>query len=160
MPKLSPRPKESPRVLSKSYASLEQVDDDPIFQRKRKLAFAKTTIGITMREGGTCKVEESVSGAAIVMPQMARTVGWDRTMTVLAIRSWIFLTLNILLQSYLLGMLAKEENVMDLFAGQMYLCDFGAWVEDCPGVGCTGPGGTDITAPRMYSWDAWVNRNF
>jgi len=164
LPRLSPRPEGSPRELSKAgFSALDPEDteeDDPAFQRKRRLAFAKTTIGITMREGGTCKVEESVYGAAIVMPQMARTVGWDRTLTILAIRSWIFLLLNVLLQSYLLGMLAKEENVMDLFAGQMYLCDFGAWAHDVAGPGGTGPGGTEVTAPRMYSWGAWVNRNF
>merc|ERR1740138_608466 len=49
---------------------------------------------------------------------------------------------------------------MDAFAGQMYLCDFGAHVEQCPGPHCIGPGGTNITAPRMYSYAAWSVRNY
>mmetsp|Transcript_18376 Transcript_18376/g.29004 ORF Transcript_18376/g.29004 Transcript_18376/m.29004 type:complete len:434 (+) Transcript_18376:102-1403(+) len=139
---------------------MEKSTQDQEMQRKQHLAYAKTTIGITMREGGTCKVEETVYGAAIVMPQMARTVGWDRTMTIMAVRAWFFLALNCMMQSYLLAMLSKEENVMDLFAGQMNLCDFGAFVDRCPGPGCKGPGGTDITASRMYNWDSFLNRNF
>jgi hypothetical protein len=113
-----------------------------------------------MRDSGECKVEASVYGAAIVMPQLARTVGWDKTMTSFAFQSWIFLLFNIFLQAYLLKMIAKEEVVMDGFAGQMYLCDFGANMEQCPGPGCRGPYGTEITGPRLYNWDAIANRNF
>ncbi len=50
--------------------------------------------------------------------------------------------------------IAKEENVLDAFAGQMYLCDFG---KNMNGLG---PGGTNITAPRLYSWDQWAVRNY
>jgi len=141
----------------RSYEPLEQELDE---ERELRLAIARTTIGVTMRAEGTCKVEESVYGAAIVMPQLARTAGWDKTMTIFAIQSWTFLLLNVLLQAYLLRMLAKEEDVMDAFGGQMYLCDFGAHAEACPGPGCRGPGGTDITGPRLYRWDAIVNRMF
>lgn len=148
----------SAREISGSYDRLAQTDEDVAREHLRKLAYAKTTIGITMREGGTCKVESSVYGAAIVMPQLARTTGWDRTLSILAIRSWFFLFLNVVLQVYLLAMLAKEDTVMDLFAGQMYLCDFGKNLAKCPGPGCTGPGGTDVTAPRMYNWDQWSLR--
>merc|ERR1719183_1177225 len=81
-------------------------------------------------------------------------------MTILAVRAWMFLLINVFLQAYLLKMIAKEEYVMDMFGGQMYLCDFGAFLENCPGPGCRGPGGTEITGPRLYSWDAIVNRNF
>jgi hypothetical protein len=43
----------------------------------------------------------------------------------------------------------------------MYLCDFGAALEGCPhGPGCTGPLGTKITPPRLYSWAAIVDREF
>lgn len=156
-------PREGSRELEiGSYKNLEQQFDDTeeFDERDWKLAFAKTTIGITSREGGTCKVEESVYGAALCMPQFARTVGWDKTMTILAIRSWMFLLLNIFLQAYLLRMIAKEESVMDSFGGQMYLCDFGAFLDHCPGPGCRGPHGSDVSAPRLYNWDAIVNRNF
>lgn len=135
-------------------------DDADVSDREWDLAFARTTIGVTMREEGTCRIEESVYGAAILMPQLARTVRWNKTMTMLAIQSWMFLVLNVLLQAYLLKMLAKEEIIMDGFAGQMFLCDFGAGIEACPGPGCRGPGGTDVTGPRLYSWEAIVDRTF
>lgn len=166
----------SPRRASQkdSYAKLDQEEADAdhvdttdseeaaFTPRKLQLAFARTTIGIAQREagGGTCTVEESVYGAALVMPQLARTVGWNKTMTSLTVQTWMFLLFNIILQAYLLRMLAKEEIVMDGFAGQMFLCDFGAYIENCPGVGCRGPGGTQVTAPRLYSWDLIVARNF
>jgi hypothetical protein len=58
-------------------------------------------------------------------------------------------------------MIDKSEEVMDKFAGQMKLCDFGADVRDCPdGPGCTGPGGTQYTSARMYSFAHWTTRNF
>lgn len=168
----------SPRVVSskENYSALEMNDDaeDGIMgaanrnrcaevgtaERDLQLAYARTTVGVTMRGEGCCKVEESVYGAAIVMPQLARTVGWNKTMATFAIQSWVFLILNVLLQAYLLKLLAKEEVVMDGFGGQMFLCDFGAGMEDCPGLGCRGPAGSQITAPRLYSWTAIVNRNF
>merc|ERR1719231_8902 len=81
-------------------------------------------------------------------------------MTMLAMQAWLFLVINVYLQAYLLKMLAKEEMIMDGYAGQMNLCDFGAFLEDCPGPGCRGPGGTEVTAPRMYSWGAYINRQF
>jgi len=60
-----------------------------------------------------------------------------------------------------LYMISKEEEVMDAFAGQMYLCDLGASVNRCPdGPGCLGPGGTPYSAPRMYPFGQWVTRNF
>lgn len=149
--------------LSRQPSSLRRllggkdVEDD----MQRRLCYARTTCGITMRQhGGACVIEESVYGAAIVMPQLARTVGWDRTMTILALRSMTFLILNCCLQSYLLAMLAKEENVMDLFAGQMNLCDFGAYAEVVAGPGGFGPGGTEITTARTYSWAAYAQRTF
>merc|ERR1740138_187716 len=79
----------------------------------------------------------------------------------MAVRAYIFLIVNFVVQGGLLYMIAKEETVMDLFSGQMYLCDFGAWVKDCPGQPwCIGPGGTEITAPRLYSWEQWSVRTF
>lgn len=147
--------------VSSEFEDNDAYDSDAdIPERDWDLAFARTTIGVTMREEGTCRIEESVYGAAILMPQVARTVRWNKTMTMLAIQSWMFLVLNIYLQAYLLKMLAKEEIIMDGFAGQMFLCDFGADLTDCPGPGCRGPAGTDITGPRLYNWDAIVNRNF
>lgn len=148
------------RSLIRNYERLQQCEEASDLERQRKLAFAKTTIGITMREGGVCRVEENVYGAAIVMPQVARTTGWDKTVLILAVRSVFFLAFNICLQCYALTMLSKEDNVMNKFSGEMYLCDFGAFAENCPGPGCLGPGGTDVTAPRMYDIESYLKRKF
>lgn len=50
---------------------------------------------------------------------------------------------------------------MDKFAGQMYLCDFGAVKFGCPDApGCTGPDGTKITPGRMYDFKQWRIQKF
>jgi len=58
----------------------------------------------------------------------------------------------------------KELHVMNLFAGQMYLCDFGADLPQCTldddSDSCIGPFGTPVTAPRLYSWSQWATRSF
>mmetsp|Transcript_2767 Transcript_2767/g.4182 ORF Transcript_2767/g.4182 Transcript_2767/m.4182 type:complete len:446 (+) Transcript_2767:116-1453(+) len=150
-------PISSPREFEKSAQACLHDEEQ---KRRNKIIFAKTSIGVTIRESGNCRIEESVYGATILMPQLARTLSWDRTVTILVLRTWLFLILNCLLQLYLLTMLSKEENVMDLFSGQMNLCDFGAGVADCPGPGCTGPQGTEYSAGRMRPWGVLLNRNF
>jgi hypothetical protein len=155
---VAPAPAPKATALGKRYAPLRQ--DMTAEEKKAKLAYAKTTIGITMRDGGSCRIEENVYGAALLMPQIARTVGWDKTIASLAVRSWLFLGLNVFVQAYLLSMLGKEEEVMDAYAGQMYLCDIGAFSEIEDGPGGMGPGGTLVTASRMYSYGSWSNRNF
>lgn len=135
----------------------------PRSEHHERLVFARTTIGITMRSPGSCKVESTVYGAALVMPQMARSSGWDKTLTIMAFRSICFLIVNVVLQAAILKFLSKELNVMNRFSGQMELCDFGASLADCTagtGHDCKGPFGTDITAPRLYSWDQLMIRQF
>ena len=57
--------------------------------------------------------------------------------------------------------LMKEQLVMDRFAGQMNLCDFGSKKDGCPeSDGCVGPGGTRITPARLYSYAQWYLQNF
>lgn len=103
----------------------------------------------------------SVYGAAILIPQIARSAGWTLDLTALSLKVYFFLFLNVAVQFMILGAIQKEETVMDLFSGQMYLCDFGAPIDQCPdNPNCIGPGGTKITAPRMYSYPAWSLRNF
>merc|ERR1711879_592903 len=95
------------------------------------------------------------------MPQVARTARWPRFLSSLVFQAYLFLLVNVIVQSTLLYMIAKEELVMDLFAGQMYLCDFGAWLSRCPGhPSCTGPAGSQITPPRMYSYAMWSTRTY
>jgi len=127
-----------------------------------RLASAKLIGNFVRKDRGTLNVEkDSVYGAAILIPQLARSAEWPKFLTFLTFRAYIFHVLNIVVQGWLLLMIAKEESVMDLFGGQMYLCDFGAFLTDCPGSpGCIGPGGTPISAPRMYPWAQWNTRNF
>lgn len=110
----------------------------------------------------TISVEaHSVYGAALVMPQLARTSGWALTYTALAIRSYLGMVLNVIIQGYLLYMLSKEERLLDKYAGQMHLCDFGAHLEDCSNEdtpNCIGPGGTRYTYERLYNWNQWATR--
>uniref|UniRef100_A0A7S4Q8Q8 Uncharacterized protein n=1 Tax=Alexandrium monilatum TaxID=311494 RepID=A0A7S4Q8Q8_9DINO len=111
---------------------------------------------------GYCKVEKSsVYGAAVAIPQIARSVGWSATMTGLAIRAYLFLVLNYVIQGFLISVMNEEAQVMDPFKGQMHLCDFGASVASCPGSpNCRGPGGTTYTFPRLYDFTSWSTRVF
>jgi hypothetical protein len=123
---------------------------------------AKLTAGILSEHSISYSLESnSVYGASILMPQIARSAGWSKVLTLSAVRSFVFLALNFFLQLNLLSQLEREESVMDGFAGQVYLCDFGRNVDNCPGgAGCKGPGGTDITAATMYSFPIWNARVF
>ena len=56
----------------------------------------------------------SVYGAAILLPQLARTLGWPRELVVLAFQSWVYLFLCIIVHGWLLMFIAKEENVMEI----------------------------------------------
>lgn len=129
---------------------------------KIKLAAAKVIGGFTIREKGTVELERSsVYGAVILMPQLARTSGWPRYMTILVIESYLFLFVNFIVQGGLLYMIAKDQNVMGAFSGRMFLCDFGAGVGDCVGHSwCRGPGGTETTPHRLRNWVTFSNRNF
>lgn len=103
---------------------------------------------------------DSVYTAAVLMPQFARSAGWPGQLNALAARSYFFLALNISLQWFFLYLLRKEDLIMDVFSGQMYLCDFGASSECPDGPGCIGPGGTRISPSRLYSWTQWSTRVF
>merc|ERR1712176_885497 len=82
-------------------------------------------------------------------------------LTVLAMRSLFFLCVNFFIQGYLLYMISSEELVMAKFAGRMHLCDFGAALSRCPGQpDCFGPGGSEYTAERLYSYHQWKTRSF
>jgi hypothetical protein len=103
----------------------------------------------------------SIYGQAFVMPQIARSAGWPARLVVLCVRSQVFLMANCFLQWMLVYSLMKEEQVMDKFAGQMWMCNFAAIKEGCPEAdGCIGPGGTRITPSRLYSFAQWNMRKF
>mmetsp|Transcript_1470 Transcript_1470/g.2731 ORF Transcript_1470/g.2731 Transcript_1470/m.2731 type:complete len:440 (-) Transcript_1470:112-1431(-) len=126
------------------------------------IAGAKLTRGMSFldREHTVCVESGSVYGAAMLMPQLARTAGWTRELTSRMVASYLMLLLCIFLHLELLKFISKEEKIMDGFGGQMYLCDFGANIYGCKGDECLGPGGTKMTAPRLYSWNAWALRGF
>jgi uncharacterized membrane protein (DUF106 family) len=128
--------------------------------RKGKLAIARFYLHV--KKADRLNVEnKSIYGSAFVMPQIARSAGYPRRLIILCIRGQIFLMLNCILQWMLVYSLMKEEQVMDHFAGQMWMCNFGAQKEGCPEAdGCIGPGGTRITPTRLYSFSQWNARNF
>mmetsp|Transcript_72939 Transcript_72939/g.128826 ORF Transcript_72939/g.128826 Transcript_72939/m.128826 type:complete len:475 (+) Transcript_72939:64-1488(+) len=126
-----------------------------------KVAAAKL-MGITKAEEKyRVKLDKSLYGAAIMMPQIARSAGWPKNICVLMCRSYIFLLVNYTVQGMILFFIAKEEIVWDSFGGQMFLCDFGKDSGGCPGgANCIGPSGTEYTPSRVYSWDLWTTRMY
>lgn len=103
----------------------------------------------------------SVYGAALVLPQLARSAGWTISYTGLAMRGLLFMMFNNMLQGFLLYMISKEERIINKFGNQMFLCDFAAHLENCPeGPNCIGPGGTSFTASRLYPFELWTTRTF
>jgi len=119
---------------------------------------------IKMENTGSCGLERSsVYGAAIAIPQIARSTGYCCTMTSFAIRSYLFLLINIFMQLFLLSMIGEEAHVMSAFAGRMHLCNFGSAIERCPDAdapNCKGPGGTTFSFPRLYDFSTWATRTF
>jgi len=114
--------------------------------------------------GSTVLPKGSVYGAAIAIPQIARSSGWSGSMLALTVRCYLFLTINVGLQVFLMAMIGEESGVMNNFAGKMHLCDFGAGAgvePDCGGrIDCLGPSGTLTSAPRLYDFDIWNLRVF
>ncbi|CAE7554596.1 NITA [Symbiodinium natans] len=111
---------------------------------------------------GFAKVDaNSVYGAALALPQLARSAGWTISYTGLALRGLLFMLMNNLLQGFLLYMISKEERIINKFGSQMFLCDFAAHHQRCPDESnCVGPGGTIITPSRLYDFDLWSTRTF
>eukprot|EP00929_Paragymnodinium_shiwhaense_P095210 TRINITY_DN5620_c0_g1_i1.p1 TRINITY_DN5620_c0_g1~~TRINITY_DN5620_c0_g1_i1.p1 ORF type:complete len:616 (+),score=141.78 TRINITY_DN5620_c0_g1_i1:79-1926(+) len=149
-------------TLTRGMTMPLETDEHEDHEYNLKRATAKMLGGFMLREDGSVGLETgSVYGAAILLPQVARSGGWPRFLTALVIRSYVFLIVNLVIQGGLLYMIQKEEVVMDVFAGQMYLCDFGAMVSQCPGgETCRGPHGTQMSAPRMYGFSQWQTRVF
>merc|ERR1719254_452569 len=126
------------------------------------IAGGKVITLLMKRDKGECVMSKSVYDAAIVMPQICRSAGSPKSLLHLAIRSYLFLFVNFFLQGFILYMICQEELVMDKYAGEMHLCNFGAGIQDCPGgENCIGPSGTNYKdAGRMYSYDSWSTRTY
>eukprot|EP00929_Paragymnodinium_shiwhaense_P114051 TRINITY_DN82367_c0_g1_i1.p1 TRINITY_DN82367_c0_g1~~TRINITY_DN82367_c0_g1_i1.p1 ORF type:complete len:419 (-),score=70.45 TRINITY_DN82367_c0_g1_i1:99-1355(-) len=127
----------------------------------QRLPAAKLLGMLEKREAGTVGVESNVYGSAMALPQIARSLEWPVMMRGLVVRAYFFLFFNVFIQIMLLYYVVKEFDVVDRFGGMMSLCNFGANMVNCPdGPGCTGPGGSQYTPSRLYSWDAIVSRTF
>lgn len=129
---------------------------------KAHVASWKVMNSVLKKTKGSCYIDtDSVYGAAVAIPQLARTSGWEIHYTALAFRSYLFLLCNVLLQGFFLFMISKEERINDKFGGQMHLCNMGTGMGSCPGSSdCQGPSGTLYTPERLYNYHTWVTRSF
>lgn len=131
-----------------------------------KVAAARAVNILMMKEKtGSCQVPtQSVYGVVVVMPQIARSAGWSSTFASLAIRGFLHLALNLVVQAVLLYQIFLESNVMNLYGGQPHLCNFGRTFDTCaskPGPDCLGPGGTTYTRDNLYgSFPQWSTRMY
>eukprot|EP00928_Gymnodinium_smaydae_P085966 TRINITY_DN6971_c0_g2_i3.p1 TRINITY_DN6971_c0_g2~~TRINITY_DN6971_c0_g2_i3.p1 ORF type:complete len:454 (+),score=54.56 TRINITY_DN6971_c0_g2_i3:64-1425(+) len=141
-----------------SYVGLQNEED-----RNSYLAAGKAVTYLAKMEfEGACGLEKgSVYGAAVAIPQVARSSGWPGSMIALTVRTYLFLAINIAMQIFLLTMIGEENHIMANFAGQPHLCNFAANMLECPdGPNCEGPGGTSFTPARLYDYDIWNTRVF
>lgn len=116
-----------------------------------------------MEKAGTCSVEkDSVYGAAVAIPQIARSSGWSKSMVVLAIRAYLFVTISYFVEILFVYYIYDSQANMNPFGGQMHLCDFAAHISSCPdNQNCQGPGGAQIPDPgALYPFDIWYTRKF
>eukprot|EP00928_Gymnodinium_smaydae_P031196 TRINITY_DN22974_c0_g4_i2.p1 TRINITY_DN22974_c0_g4~~TRINITY_DN22974_c0_g4_i2.p1 ORF type:complete len:490 (+),score=59.75 TRINITY_DN22974_c0_g4_i2:54-1523(+) len=117
----------------------------------------------TIEINGCCAVEKtSVYGAAIAIPQIARSSYWPKTMSILTLRSFMFLGINYLVQTAFVYYILDSQTNMNPFGGQMHLCDFASHISHCPDrSNCHGPGGKEIADPgSLYPYDVWNTRRF
>jgi hypothetical protein len=137
------------------FAYLEQSDDrDYLGAEVHKLIELDSDSPLSLESG-------SVYGSAIAMPQVARSSKYNTLYTILAVRSYFSLFLNLFIQLMLLLYIGEATQVMAPLGGQMHLCDFGAGLEECPGgEHCTGPGGTEYTSTRLYGYTQWAVQKF
>eukprot|EP00931_Biecheleriopsis_adriatica_P087406 TRINITY_DN61889_c0_g1_i1.p1 TRINITY_DN61889_c0_g1~~TRINITY_DN61889_c0_g1_i1.p1 ORF type:complete len:469 (-),score=75.00 TRINITY_DN61889_c0_g1_i1:12-1334(-) len=135
--------------------------EDTPEEARIKLAGSKLIGGLRLLNRTVVEIENtSVYGSVILMPQIARSLNWPSEMAQIVVMNFFYYISCCSVHGILLMFIDKEEQVLDAFSGQMYLCDFGAHMGDCPPHGCTGPGGTEMTPPRLYSWGQWTLRNF
>jgi len=104
---------------------------------------------------------DSVYGAVIAIPQIARSAEWNRTMVALTFRVMTLLVLNYFLQGSAMMYIGEASQVMEVLAGKMHLCDFAYDLQNCPhDKHCTGPGGTLYQKDNLYSFDMWSTRSY
>lgn len=153
----------------------DQRDDERLLDRKDKNVYTMTpeekakkgaavaaTVLMRKEKIGYAQIpKDSIYGAAVAMPQVARSSGWAYTYIGLVARVYLFMGITMFTQLFLITMVKEECNIMNTYGGQMHLCDFGRGIENCPdGPNCIGPGGTHYSFPRLYSYGSWSTRIF
>jgi hypothetical protein len=126
----------------------------------KKAAVAAASVFERMDFEGEMTVERNVYGAAIVIPQLARSTDYHHTYLLLACRAYLLLCVNFLLQFHLILFIGEASQVISALGGQMHLCNFGGGlsVNSCfndSEKDCIGPGGTQFTPSRLYSYMQW-----
>lgn len=151
-----------PTDVSEEGATKALIEEVPANVSPQVAASKAISILMKMDGEGYCGVEKaSVYGAAVALPQIARSAGWPGTLTALAFRSYLLLFLNIILQAFLLSMIGEEMGIMYTYSSQPHLCNFGADMTSCPGgKDCIGPGGTSLTPSRLYDFTTWNTRMY
>ena len=105
-------------------------------------------------------------GSAFAFPQVARSSGYQGVYVSLWIRAYLGLALNYVVQFALVMFVGEATQIMNPLGGMMHLCDFGAELDDCKGPEapfqprCTGPGGTQFSPSRLYSYTQWAVQKF
>ncbi|CAE7356756.1 unnamed protein product [Symbiodinium sp. CCMP2592] len=153
-------------IISQEYSSCctdgtEDSEEDSIDASQQKAA-AFLIQHFRVHEARHLNLEtESLYGAVILVPQLGRSCGWPRALMFVSLQVYVLFILNGFLQAVLLMEISREQNVLDVYAGQMWLCDFGAPLIDCPDdPSCTGPGGTQVDGRRLYDYRSWSTRTF
>lgn len=148
--------------------------------KQRVAAFQTSKLLREMVKQGSIPVDrDSVYGSCLVLPQVARSCGWKRTFTTLAVRNYMNLFLNYLFQLTLLYMVTLESRVMNPLGGQMHLCSYANHLSSCQNEGCEfdklttdecqdfdapncqGPGGSRYNKNNLFAnFDVWATRVF
>mmetsp|Transcript_48859 Transcript_48859/g.114841 ORF Transcript_48859/g.114841 Transcript_48859/m.114841 type:complete len:489 (-) Transcript_48859:46-1512(-) len=151
---------ESTSFSVRAMALYGEEADESCSASSTRAAGARLLGGLQSMTDRTLNLEAgSVYGAVILMPQIARTLGWPAELSSLVVTSVTYHLLLIFLHGSLLTFIDQEQVIQDAFAGQMHLCNFGAG--SCGNAdGCPGPGGTTVTPPRIYNWNTWATRTF
>jgi len=157
------------QAIGPGYEPIAEDDDLGVEMRPLEFEDLKGLLGpakliglMQHRLAGELEVEkDSVYGAALAVPQIARSCQWHGLLLGCTVRIYVCLFLNIFLQGFLLYSINKEFLVWFKYAGQMHACDFSANLDNCPdGDGCVGPGGTQYTPDRIYDYNTWNTRRF
>jgi len=160
---------ESPRLENGTYKSLleTEVTEEEVYEKMTEKDMQALAASLLSMDGDSSSIEalslesSSAWGSSIALPQIARSMNYDTTFTLLAMRTLLTLYVTVSMQMLLLVYIGESTQIMAPLGGQMHLCDFGGALDDCPGGDhCMGPGGTNFTKDRIYGFTQWTIQNF